>query len=64
MGQPICDFHRRDPQSSLYINSGFSAGMRKMRTFRDGGAMYQIDHRSLGAKASGSKLENSQRSWR
>jgi hypothetical protein len=29
MGQPICDFHRRDPQSSLYINSGFSAGMRK-----------------------------------
>jgi hypothetical protein len=23
MGQPICDFHRRDPQSSFYINSGF-----------------------------------------
>jgi hypothetical protein len=32
MGQPIYDFHRRDPQSSLYINSGFSAGMRKMRS--------------------------------
>jgi hypothetical protein len=30
-----------------------SHGARKMRTFRDGGAMYQIDHRSLGAKASG-----------
>ena len=35
MGQPICDFRRRNPQSWLYVNSGFRPECAKHWSFRD-----------------------------
>jgi hypothetical protein len=35
MGQPICDFRRRNPQSRLYVNSGSRPERVKHWSFRD-----------------------------
>ena len=34
MGQPIWDFHRRDPQSSPYVNSGFRPESERVKSTR------------------------------